>query len=344
MKANILIVDDEAAIRLLLTRYLEEAGYTCRSAENVASAKKILPSESFDLLLCDLKMEGDSGLALIKYVKKHHPQIGRVMITGFDSPEIAGEILSVGVYGYIVKPATRNVVLITMENALRHLRLDLHLNACKIELEEKISHRTEKLNAIMDSLNAGVVMLDPGLKVLEMNRRMQRFFPDLTVGRTMFCYQTFNSPQSEEICPVCPMEKTFQTGKSHESVRRVTTPMGERDFRIVTSPILNKEGKVYAGIALYEDITERLVLERDLLQAQKLESVGQLAAGIAHEINSPIQYIGDNIRFLKDAFGDLVNVLDSYESFCSRLEDSSSSRTNQPAIIRSCRGRRSCLS
>jgi PAS domain S-box-containing protein len=67
----------------------------------------------------------------------------------------------------------------------------------------------------------------------------------------------------------------------------------------------------YEGMA--EDITERKMLRNQLLQAQKLESVGQLAAGIAHEINTPTQYIGDNVRFLKDSFTGLKGLLVDYE-------------------------------
>jgi PAS domain S-box-containing protein len=66
----------------------------------------------------------------------------------------------------------------------------------------------------------------------------------------------------------------------------------------------------YAG--MFEDITERKQLREQLLQAQKLESVGQLAAGIAHEINTPIQYIGDNVRFLQDTFAELVDLNAGY--------------------------------
>ncbi len=66
----------------------------------------------------------------------------------------------------------------------------------------------------------------------------------------------------------------------------------------------------YAG--MFEDITERKQLREQLLQAQKLESVGQLAAGIAHEINTPIQYIGDNVRFLQDTFAELATLNASY--------------------------------
>ncbi|MEP7074273.1 MAG: ATP-binding protein, partial [Acidobacteriota bacterium] len=61
-------------------------------------------------------------------------------------------------------------------------------------------------------------------------------------------------------------------------------------------------------IAQIQDITERKSLEEKIQRGQKLESIGQLAAGIAHEINTPTQYVGDNVRFLKDGFQDFMSV------------------------------------
>lgn len=65
---------------------------------------------------------------------------------------------------------------------------------------------------------------------------------------------------------------------------------------------------------------EREALQAQLIQAQKMESIGRLAAGVAHEINSPIQYVGDNTRFLKDAFADLIRMLKMMEELSERME------------------------
>ena len=86
-------------------------------------------------------------------------------------------------------------------------------------------------------------------------------------------------------------------------------------------PIHAADGRITGLVGISRDITadkeaelERQRMELQLRQSQKLESVGQLAAGIAHEINTPTQYVGDNTRFIKDAFTAIFKVLKSHEA------------------------------
>jgi PAS domain S-box-containing protein len=94
---------------------------------------------------------------------------------------------------------------------------------------------------------------------------------------------------------------------------------------------LTRDGDVFLGFTIIgADITERKNLEKQLIQAQKLRSIGQLASGIAHEINTPTQYVGDNTRFLKDAFADLMDVMAQQAG----LLDAARSGSVSPEMIR----------
>lgn len=91
-------------------------------------------------------------------------------------------------------------------------------------------------------------------------------------------------------------------------------------LQTVKRPLFGDSGVEYIlGIAT--DMTERKNLESQLRHAQKLESIGQLAAGIAHEINTPTQYVGDNTRFVRDAFTDINVVLEKYGEFLTSAKN-----------------------
>jgi len=97
----------------------------------------------------------------------------------------------------------------------------------------------------------------------------------------------------------------------------------------VITPIRGARGEISHFVAVKENIDERKQLQAQLVQAQKLESIGQLAAGIAHEINTPIQYVGDNLSFLQGSFGDLLALVERYQ----RVLESAHDGPATPALI-----------
>ncbi len=76
----------------------------------------------------------------------------------------------------------------------------------------------------------------------------------------------------------------------------------DKILEMMVSPVKDDDGALYGFILWGRDITEKILMERELAQARRLESIGQLAAGVAHEINTPMQYIYDNINYIKDEF------------------------------------------
>src|SRR5262249_22753166 len=101
---------------------------------------------------------------------------------------------------------------------------------------------------------------------------------------------------------------------SHDVIVECRLQMSSGGFAYIRSVMRhapNAKGRIVRGISI--DITNQKKLESELYQAQKLESVGRLAAGVAHEINTPVQFVNDNCYFLRDAVSQVCEVLRTYQ-------------------------------
>src|SRR5690606_17501332 len=88
-----------------------------------------------------------------------------------------------------------------------------------------------------------------------------------------------------------------------------------------TVQIPDLEGRPYRVAGVCSDVTEQKQMEEELRRSNRIEAIGHLAAGIAHEINTPIQYIGDNLRFLDDSYADLRRAMEAYHALLEMVRE-----------------------
>ena len=116
--ANILIIDDEKAIRKTLTEILSFEGYKIEEAADGEEGLKMFKEKSFDLVLCDIKMPKLDGIEFLQKAGEINPDIPIIMISGHGNIETAVDAVKKGAYDYISKPPDLNRLLITIRNAM----------------------------------------------------------------------------------------------------------------------------------------------------------------------------------------------------------------------------------
>jgi len=117
-KGNILIVDDEEAIREILFHFLNSEGYDCVVAADGREAVETASTQDFDLVLLDIAMQELSGIEVLRQIVADHPDTRVVMITAMADTTTAVEALNLGAYDYLTKPFDLYDLSMRIEEAL----------------------------------------------------------------------------------------------------------------------------------------------------------------------------------------------------------------------------------
>lgn len=326
---RLLLVEDNSGDVFLLRRMLnprEPGMFALTHFGSMSEAENHLATNSVDIILLDLGLPDAHGLDAVRRAHAAAPRVPLVVLTGCDDELMADQALQEGAQDFLVKGQIETPGLLrAIRYATQRMKAEVEMQKAQ-EAAETADHAKGALLAELQAAHAETELFlrsIPSILIgVDFSGRITRW--NLTAsntfgidnhsaeGRTLdncgirWLHTEMNSEisrwlttQSIYRCENLAYERAGKTRFLGLQVMRIPAPDGEQIGFIITGA----------------DITERIGLEVQLRQAQKLEGIGQLAAGIAHEINTPTQYVGDNISFLKESWGAVAEFLD----FCGTI-------------------------
>lgn len=189
------------------------------------------------------------------------------------------------------------------------------------QAEEELRRANVEMELLLSSISSILIGLDANLAIRHWNHKASEIFSIPTseaAGRTISDLALgWDSAMMNAAIERCQRENS--------SIRLDEIPFIRADGKkrilgLSLHPIHSNNEAPSGCLLLGNDITDLMLMQHQSLQAQKLESIGQLAAGIAHEINTPTQYVGDNTRFLRDSYEDFVQLIERYEKLTEAVK------------------------
>ncbi len=160
-RGHVLVVDDQQAVARTVAKWLERDGFECQTAQSAAEAKRFVGDGTYDLVLSDVHMPGQSGLELARELKDGDPSIQVVIMTGSTTLETAIEALRINADDYLVKPFEQAALLHAARRAVEHRRLLVENREYRRTLEDRVRQQADRLEGLyLSSIHSLVTALE----------------------------------------------------------------------------------------------------------------------------------------------------------------------------------------
>ncbi len=301
--ARILIVDDERQNRQLLEVLLTAEGYRIQTASSGEEALALVAQQPPDLILLDIMMPVMDGYQVAARVKDNlaSRSIPVIMVTALDDRDAMMRALSAGAEDFLTRPVDRLELRVRVRNLLRLKAYSDYHDQYSRMLEGEVGSRTAELvvsearkGAILESAMDCVVAVDAEGIVTEFNRAAEQTFGynrEDVLGKPMAPLLIPETRREEHYAGIMRYK---DTGKSkYLGLPQDLTAMRAdgTEFPISISVVPLRAPGVTGFLAVIRDVTESKQLQAQFLQAQKMESVGRLAGGVAHDFNNMLTAI-----------------------------------------------------
>ncbi len=138
---SVLVVDDEAEIRALLTDLLKEAGYEVRTAKSGTEALAEVARDLPDLVMMDVKLPDQDGIGVLRQLKRAHGELQVIVMTAFGGSSTAIKAMEHGAYDYVTKPFEIDDLLATLRRVFEHADMSNEVSALRLELGKSAAER-----------------------------------------------------------------------------------------------------------------------------------------------------------------------------------------------------------
>ncbi len=222
---------------------------------------------------------------------------------------IESELLCV-VEFHSTRPRHRDAALLSMLSSVGRQLGDLARRQCAESVREatlaELRRVRERLDTVLEAAPASILMVDRSGAVEFANRPLLHTPVDALVGGPWL--DVF--PPEQRALPAAALQRVFRSGASELfEAPLVGADKSARWFQNHLAPVRHGND-VVGAVVIAQDVSEKKEIEDELATAQRLAAVGSLAAGVAHEINTPIQFVGDSIHFLREALADTFRLVD----------------------------------